>query len=168
MTDQALEITLGELLRQRGLSLATAESCTGGLVSHLITNVPGSSDYFPGGITAYANDVKMRLLGVAQATLIAYGAVSAETALDMARGIRNVLGADIGLSVTGIAGPGGDSDGKPVGLVWIGLSTPDGDIAHRFNWHGDRIANKEQSATQAIELVIDYLHSQGFNHAGNP
>jgi nicotinamide-nucleotide amidase len=101
-----LEFIVGELLRERGLWLAVAESCTGGLLSHLITNVPGSSAYFKGGVTAYANEAKVHLLGVKWETLENYGAVSAETVIEMARGVRTTLDADIGVSTSGIAGPG--------------------------------------------------------------
>lgn len=158
--ERSLASIAGELLRSRSMSLAIAESCTGGLVSHLITNIPGSSGYFYGGIVAYANEVKTHLLGVATATLDAYGAVSKETALEMARGIKHTLGADIGLSVTGIAGPGSDSTDKPVGLVWIGMSTPDGEEARQYIWDGDRIANKVQSAEQALTCLVDYLKGE--------
>lgn len=161
----SLAVQAGLLLRQRGLKLATAESCTGGLLGHLITDIAGSSDYYLGGVTAYANEAKQRLLGVSPETLSAVGAVSPETALEMARGARRVLGADLGVSTTGIAGPGGAMPGKPVGLVYIGLSTPDGDQAHRYVWPGNRSENKADSARQALRLLVEYLEG---NVRGQP
>jgi PncC family amidohydrolase len=152
-----LEQTLGPLLRLRGLKLATAESCTGGLVADHITDVPGSSDYFVGGVVAYAYEAKVALLHVSWDTLRLHGAVSRETVIEMARGVRTVLGADIGLSVSGIAGPGGGLPEKPVGTTWIGLSARDGDWAHMFVWDGDRRTNKESSAQAALQFVLDYL-----------
>ncbi len=159
MTLQPLEITVGELLRRRGLRLAVAESCTGGLIGHRITNVPGSSTYYMGSVTAYAYEAKVRLLGVRWETLEKYGAVSKETVIEMARGVRHALAADIGLSVSGIAGPGGGTPDKPVGLVWVGLSADGVDEAWRFIFQGDRIRNKELSAEQALQLLVDYLDS---------
>jgi PncC family amidohydrolase len=153
-----LEEAIGARLRQKGLKLAAAESCTGGLVGHRITNVPGSSDYFLGSVTAYAYEAKERLLGVSHETLAKFGAVSRETALEMARGVRHVLEADIGLSVTGIAGPGGGLPNKPVGLVWIGLSAPDGEWVFCYLWHGSRVENKAFSAQAVLQLLMDYLN----------
>ena len=155
--DEGLEFLIGPLLRQAGLKLALAESCTGGLIGHRVTNVPGSSDYYLGSVTAYAYEAKERLLGVSHDTLVHYGAVSQETALEMARGIRRVLDADIGVSVTGIAGPGGGLPGKPVGLVWIGLSAPGGDWAFQYFWKGNRVENKVESAQAALQRLYDYL-----------
>jgi PncC family amidohydrolase len=156
------EEQIGEILRRRNLTLATAESCTGGLVSHRLTNVPGSSDYFLGGIVAYANATKMAQLGVQAETLEIYGAVSQETAMEMASGVRQRLNADIGVSVSGIAGPGGGSVEKPVGLTWIGVSAEGYSQARKYLWSGDRSAVKEQSAQAALELVLGYLR-QRFN-----
>lgn len=154
-----LENLVGELLRRRGLRLAVAESCTGGLVSDLITNVSGSSTYFMGGVIAYAYEAKVRLLGVSWRTLEKHGAVSQETVLEMACGVRKALAADIGISVSGIAGPSGGTPEKPVGLTWIGLSTEGGDEAYRYVWEGDRLAVKEKSARQALRLLKEYLES---------
>lgn len=154
------EETIGRLLRQCGLRLAVAESCTGGLVSHRITNVPGSSDYFMGGITAYANEAKVRLLGVSRETLETYGAVSREIALEMAQGVRLALQADIGLGITGIAGPGGGTPQKPVGLVWIALCANGKNDARHFLWSGDRLQVKEQSAQAALQWLVEFLHQQ--------
>jgi PncC family amidohydrolase len=155
-----LEVLIGPSLRGRGLTLAVAESCTGGLVSHLITNVPGSSLYFTGGVVAYAYEAKVALLHVSWDTLRLHGAVSSETVIEMARGVRTALGTDIGLSVSGIAGPGGGLPEKPVGTTWIGLSARNGDWARRFNWEGDRTFNKEASAQAALQFVLDYLENK--------
>jgi PncC family amidohydrolase len=154
---ESIETQVGNLLRERGLKIATAESCTGGLIAHRITNVPGSSDYFLGGVVAYAYEAKVAQLGVSWDTLHAYGAVSRETVLEMARGARTALGAEIAVSVTGIAGPGGGMPNKPVGSTWLGLATPEGEWARHFVWSGDRLENKELSAEAGLQLVLDYL-----------
>jgi len=151
------ESLLGQLLRERGWKLATAESCTGGLVADRITDTPGSSDYFLGGFVSYAYEAKVASLGVSWDTLQRYGAVSRETVLEMARGARNALGADVAISVSGIAGPGGGLPQKPVGTTWIGLVTPEGEQAEVFYWKGDRRENKVLSAEQAIKMAIEYL-----------
>ncbi len=153
----SLEIIVGELLRQQAFTLAVAESCTGGLLSHRLTNVPGSSTYFMGGIVSYSNEAKMGLLNVKAETLEKHGAVSKETAIEMARGIRLTLDADVGLSVTGIAGPGGGTPDKPVGLTWIGLSMPQADKAWKFVWPGNRLENKEASVEQALKILVKAL-----------
>jgi|SRR5579859_5505814 len=153
----ALEMRVGQMLLRRNLTLAVAESCTGGLIGHRLTNVPGSSTYFLGGIISYSNGAKEHLLGVNHATLSDFGAVSEQTAREMARGARRALGADVALSVTGIAGPGGAMPGKPVGLTWIALSARDADQARSFIWDGDREANKAQSAEAALALLQEYL-----------
>lgn len=157
MAEANLETTIGELLRTRGWRLAVAESCTGGLIGDRITNIPGSSTYYVGSVTAYAYNAKVRLLGVEWDTLEKYGAVSEQVALQMAIGIRRALAADVGLSVTGIAGPGGGTEDKPVGLTWIGLSVPGYDQAKKYIWSGDRRSNKEESAQAALQLLVDYL-----------
>ena len=154
---ETLETKIGILLRSRGLKIATAESCTGGLVADRITDIPGSSDYFVGGVIAYAYEAKVALLHVSWDTLRLHGAVSRETVIEMARGIRTALGAEIGISVSGIAGPGGGLPEKPVGTTWIGLSARDGDWARMFLWEGDRRFNKESSAQAALQFVLDYL-----------
>ena len=153
----SLEVLVGQLLREKGFKLATAESCTGGMLADRITNVPGSSEYFRGGVVAYAYEAKVALLKVSWDTLRAYGAVSQETVIEMARGARMALGADIAVSVSGIAGPGGGMPDKPVGTTWIGLSTTEGDWARNFVWDGDRSQNKELSAEAALQLLADYL-----------
>ena len=148
---------MGELLFQRGLKLAVAESCTGGLITHLITNVSGSSRYFVGGVTAYANDAKIHWLGVSQDTLELYGAVSAETVLQMARGVRIAFSVEVAISTSGIAGPTGGTADKPVGTTWIGFSSSDGEEARHFLFKGDRLAIKEQAAQAALQLLADHL-----------
>jgi PncC family amidohydrolase len=158
--DIPLEERIGPLLRERKLRLALAESCTGGLVGHRLTNVPGSSDYYMGSVTAYANEAKMKLLGVQMDTLLEHGAVSAQTVREMARGVREALGASIGISVSGIAGPGGGSPEKPVGLVWFGLSAADGDWAFEEHFDGDRLSIKAQAADYALQLGLEYLEGR--------
>jgi PncC family amidohydrolase len=155
--EKPIEVIVGELLRRHGQRLAVAESCTGGLIGHRITNVPGSSTYYMGSVTAYSYEAKVRLLGVRWETLEKYGAVSKETVLEMARGVRRALAADIGLSVSGIAGPGGGTPEKPVGLTWIGLSAASVDEAWCYIWDGDRIKVKELAAEQGLRLLADYL-----------
>ncbi|RJP52860.1 MAG: CinA family protein [Anaerolineaceae bacterium] len=154
-----LEIVLGQLLRAHRLKLATAESCTGGLIADKITDVPGSSEYFIGGFVSYAYEAKVASLGVSWDTLQKYGAVSRETVLEMARGARTALGADIALAVSGIAGPGGGLPEKPVGTTWIGLVTDGFEHAEAFYWRGNRRENKEQSAQQAMRMAIEHLKS---------
>ncbi|MDY7077494.1 MAG: CinA family protein [Chloroflexota bacterium] len=151
------EIIVGRLLEERGMTLAVAESCTGGLVGHRITNVPGSSAYYEGSITAYSYDVKELILHVRHDTLYRYGAVSEQTAREMACGVRSAFRADIGLAVTGIAGPGGGTPEKPVGLVYVALATPDGEWVERRVWDGDRWENKDRSAEAALDLLRRYL-----------
>jgi PncC family amidohydrolase len=153
-----LEFLLGEKLRTRGFKLATAESCTGGLIGDRLTNVPGSSDYYLGGVVAYAYEAKVALIGVSWDTLQTYGAVSRETVLEMARGVRKALIADIAVSVSGIAGPGGGLPEKPVGTTWLGLSTLEGEWARVYCFEGDREANKASSADAALQFVMDYLN----------
>lgn len=159
-----LETRVGKLMYQRKLTLGLAESCTGGLISHRVTNVPGSSDVFVGAVVSYAYEAKVKLLGVQWDTLKAYGAVSAEVVLEMARGIRQALGTDLGLSVSCIAGPGGATPVKPVGTCWCGLSTPEGDSAHHFLLQGSRVEVKEQLAENALKVLLEYLeHHPGLN-----
>ena len=155
--DHSLEIELGRLLRLRGWKLASAESCTGGLIADRVTDVPGSSDYFIGGFVSYAYEAKVASLGVSWDTLKAHGAVSRETVLEMARGARTALGADVAVSVSGIAGPGGGLPEKPVGTTFIGLVGPGFERADVFYWKGDRRENKELSADAALRMVIAFL-----------
>jgi len=154
---KTLEMLCGELLLQRGLRLALAESCTGGLISSRITNVPGSSEYFTGGIVSYAYETKVNLLSVSWDTLNAHGAVSQEVVLEMAHGARKALNTDIAVSVSGIAGPGGGTLEKPVGTTWIGLVSEDGEWAQEFHFQGDREQNKSSAANAALKLLLDYL-----------
>jgi len=153
----SLETQIGLLLRQKGWKLATAESCTGGLIGHRITNIPGSSDYYLGGVVAYAYEAKVATLGVSWETLQKYGAVSRETVLEMARGARTLLGADIAISVSGIAGPGGATPDKPVGTTWFGLSTAEGAWARVYRFSGNRTQNKAASAQSALQFVLHAL-----------
>lgn len=158
MPEERIEILLGEALNRRRATLCTAESCTGGLVASLMTDVPGSSAYMIGGIVAYANSVKLAVLNVNEQTLMEFGAVSAQTAAEMATHARALFGADYALSVTGIAGPGGGTPGKPVGLTFIGLAGPDGLLEIReHHWTGDRAANKYASADAALRLALAFL-----------
>jgi PncC family amidohydrolase len=156
----AIEDRVGALLADRGLTLVTAESCTGGLLAHRITNVSGSSAYYLGGVVAYADQVKEESLGVRRETLLVHGAVSEETAREMAWGARQRMGADVALSITGIAGPTGGTPEKPVGLVYVALSAPDVEICRRHMWQGDRLANKQQSTEAALQLLLDYLQDR--------
>lgn len=157
MNTDGLSERVGALLRHNGLTLALAESCTGGLVGDCITDIAGSSDYFLGGIIAYSYAAKEAQLGVQRATLDAYGAVSPQCAAEMAQGARRAFKADVALSVTGIAGPGGAMPGKPVGLTYFHLSAPDTEIGHHEIWHGDRRANKESSALVVLRMLERYL-----------
>ncbi len=159
MTHESLEVIIGQLLLHQHLTLATAESCTGGLIGHRLTEVPGSSEYFLGGIIAYSNEIKEHVLGVSHATLETYGAVSAETAIEMARGARRVLGADIAVSVTGIAGPGGGTAAKPIGLTYLALVTANAERVEKFVWNRDRTGNKWESSEAALRMIQDYLAS---------
>ncbi len=152
-----LEVVTGEQLRERGLTLATAESSTGGLIAKRLTDVSGSSVYFTGGVVAYADDLKRALLGVQAATLRAHGAVSEPVAREMADGARARLGTDLALSVTGIAGPTGATATKPVGLHYIGLSAPGGTWVRRFVFAFDRSGNRSAAADAAFRLLLDYL-----------
>ncbi len=152
-----LELEVGRKLRELEKTLAVAESCTGGLLASRITDVPGSSDYFLGGIVAYSNEVKKNLLGVPEEILGTLGAVSKECAERMAQGARELFGADLSLAITGIAGPGGGTEEKPVGLVYVALATPQGALVRRFKFEGARKANKWSAAEAALGLLFDHL-----------
>ena len=157
MADEPLRVLaerLQELCLGRGLTVATAESCTGGLVASAITDVSGSSGYFRGGIVAYADEAKMTLLDVPGELLEAHGAVSAQVARAMAVGARARLCVDLAVSVTGVAGPGGGSASKPVGLTYVAVADATGVEVRRFSWDGDRLANKDASARAALELLL--------------
>jgi PncC family amidohydrolase len=158
--ENRLEIRVGELLRKRGFRLAAAESCTGGLVGHLITNIAGSSTYYLGSVTAYAYEAKVRLLGVKWETLEAHGAVCDPVVKEMADGVRLALAADIGISISGIAGPGGGTPEKPVGLVHFGLSSSKGVRATHRIFEGNRLEIKQQAAEFILSYLIKYLEGK--------
>lgn len=158
MADTETVITqVASILSERKATLATAESCTGGLIGHLVTNLPGSSAWYIGGIISYSNELKHGFLGVRRETLVAEGAVSAPVAEKMAIGARQAFDTDYAISVTGIAGPGGGTETKPVGLTFIGVSTPDRTVVRRFVWNGCREANKQSSARAALDLLRELL-----------
>jgi PncC family amidohydrolase len=156
----SLEEKLAQVFKQKGLSISTAESCTGGLLAGRITDMAGSSAYLLGGVVSYSNEAKIALLGVDPAALAAQGAVSKSVAQQMARGARQRLGSDVGISITGVAGPGGGSADKPVGLTWIGISDVRGDRAHRFLWESDRAGNRALSVDSALQMLIDWAEAQ--------
>ena len=155
----SLEYKIGSLLNERGWKLALAESCTGGLVGSRITDVPGSSEYFLGGVVSYSYAAKVNLLGVSWETLNSTGAVSRETVIEMARGARKLMDADIAVSVSGIAGPGGGTAEKPVGTTWIGLTAKEGEWANVFQFSGDRVQNKLSAAEAALQMLLEYLQN---------
>ena len=155
--DRPVEELVLDLARERGLSLATAESCTGGLVAARLTSVPGSSDVFRGGVVSYDNEVKQARLGVGEETLALHGAVSAETAAEMSLGVREALGADVAVSTTGVAGPGGGSPEKPVGLVYLTASGPGVELARELNLPGDREAVRRRATAAALHLLRELL-----------
>ncbi len=158
--EKLLEVQVGEALRAQGLTLCTAESCTGGLIASRLTDIAGSSAYVLGGIVAYSNTAKQQLLNVRQGTLMAYGAVSEPTAGEMATGARALFEADVAVSVTGIAGPGGGTAEKPVGLTFIGVAGPgDALTVRRFVWEHDRLGNKASSADAAFDMILQALSS---------
>ena len=152
---------VGDLLRRRGLTLAIVESATGGLISNLITDIPGSSDYYKGSITAYSDEVKMKMAGVKEATLAQHGAVSRQVAEEMARGGRKRFGADICLADTGIAGPGGAIPEKPAGLFYIGLSRQSQASSRQHRFNGGRQQNKQMAAEAALSWLREYLTGLG-------
>jgi len=155
----SLEQEVGNLLRQKGLTLGVVESATGGLISHLITNVPGSSDYYKGSVTAYSNEAKIKIVGVKEGTISKYGAVSYQVAEEMAQGGRRILATDICLADTGIAGPSGATPEKPLGLFYIGLSHQAGTYGRKHNFHGSREQNKQGAAEAALGWLKEYLIS---------
>ena len=155
----SLEQEVGNLLRQKGLTLGVIESATGGLISHRITNVPGSSDYYKGSVTAYSNEVKIKIVGVKEETINQYGAVSYQVAEEMAQGGRKILAADICLADTGIAGPAGATPEKPVGLFYIGLSHQSGTYSQKHNFPGNREQNKRNAAETALDWLKEHLIS---------
>jgi nicotinamide-nucleotide amidase len=154
----ALAKRAGERLRQHRQWLAVAESCTGGLLGAALTDVPGSSTYFLGGLITYADRVKVEQLHVPEEILRRYGAVSEQTAAAMATGVRQLMGADIGISITGVAGPSAE-DSKPAGLTVIGLAAATGVSTYRFQWTGDRWDNRRRSVLAALELLVQTLEA---------
>lgn len=148
---------VASLLTEKELMVATAESCTGGLIGHALTNIPGSSAYYAGGVISYTNALKIKLLGVAASTLEEHGAVSESTAREMAEGIKTVAHADIGVASTGIAGPGGGTSEKPVGLVYIGLAAEVTTVKD-FVFDGDRLQNKKSTVQAALQMIRDCLY----------
>ena len=157
MNNPAAEII--DIMRKKKLTLGTVESASGGLIAHLITNIPGSSDVFQGSIVSYSNEIKMKIVGVKKETLQQYGAVSSQVARAMAKGGRKVLGVDICVADTGIAGPGGAAPGKPVGLFYLGLSHQDGTFNRKYLFKGSREDNKQQAAQAVLMWVREYLES---------
>jgi PncC family amidohydrolase len=151
--ERAVAEAVLELCRARGWTLATAESCTGGLVGVRLTDISGASDVYVGGVVAYSDAVKRAQLDVAQETLSKHGAVSAEAAAEMAAGVRRALGADVAVAVTGVAGPGGGTPTKPVGLVFLIAESPDEDSAKELHLAGDRQAIREQATDAALRLL---------------
>ena len=160
LDDEVLEEVVGRLLTEGGVKIAVAESCTGGLIATRLTNVPGSSGYFLGSIVAYDNQIKERFLGVSKDVLEKHGAVSKETAEAMARGIQNLLKPELGLGVTGIAGPGGGTETKPVGLVFIALATPGGTYCRQFRFPGERPGVRWGASNAGLNMIRLYLRDE--------
>ncbi|UCG42981.1 MAG: CinA family nicotinamide mononucleotide deamidase-related protein [candidate division WOR-3 bacterium] len=159
--DRTMEQVLGELLRGRRLVVASAESCTGGRIGDRLTSVPGSSEYFAGGLVVYSNQAKVRRLGVKPETLNRYGAVSAQTVREMSRNVRRLFGCDVGIAVSGIAGPGGATKDKPVGLVYVGVSVEAGLRTRKHLFSGSRMTVKERAAMAAMDLCRLVLMGRG-------
>ncbi|MEM6283921.1 MAG: CinA family protein [Chloroflexota bacterium] len=161
MSEQTPEARLNILLSETSVSLACAESCTGGLIASRVIDIAGSSAYMLGGVVSYSNAAKQNILNVRHGTLIAYGAVSEPVAEEMATGVKNLFNADYAISVTGIAGPGGGTAEKPVGLTYIGLALPDGTVrVQRHLWQGSRIEVKQQSADAALNWLIEVIQHE--------
>lgn len=157
MIKKDLLIKVSNNLKKQRLSIATAESCTGGLLAHTLTNVSGSSDYFERGVVSYSNISKVDLLGISEDILKNHGAVSEQTAEAMAIGIKKISNVNIGLSTTGIAGPTGGTKDKPVGLVYIGIATPSGVEVRSYHFSGDRFQNKVSTCNEALQLLFDHI-----------
>lgn len=158
--NESLEQVVGKMLSDKGLTIAVAESCTGGLVAHRLTNVPGSSDYLLCGVVAYSNESKQRILGVDRGLIETYGAVSAEVAQAMSEGVRRISGADIGISATGIAGPSGGSEKKPVGLMFSGISSENRTETKKLQFVEDRIINKSRMSQAVLDIIRNYLKEE--------
>ena len=155
--EDSIEKQLGDLLRNKEMTVATAESCTGGYIAHLITSVPGSSDYFKGSIVSYANEVKTNVLGVKEEDIREQGAVSETVVIQMAEGVKKQLQTDYAVATSGIAGPGGGTPEKPVGTVWIGVATPEKSIARKFTFSFTRERNIAKAAAKALEMLIEEI-----------
>ena len=155
-----IEKRIGKMLKERELKIAVAESCTGGLISSRITDISGASDYFEAGITTYSNESKIRLLNIPEDIVDRYGAVSEETAKSMAEGVKKTVHADIGVSVTGIAGPTGGTEGKPVGTVFIGLATKQATYVRKFFFDGNRLEIRRKTSDAALMFVEEYLEGE--------
>ena len=161
--DDTLENCIGKLLKQHGKTISTAESCTGGLVASMITSVPGSSEYYLGSVVSYANSVKQEVLGVPAEIIKEFGAVSSECVGAMAEGVRKLTGTDFSVATSGIAGPGGGSAEKPVGLVWIGVSSQSGTQTYKLNFNSDRKRNIERFASSALYKILKKLEKELIN-----
>jgi nicotinamide-nucleotide amidase len=148
---------IGELLMRKGLTLGAVESATGGLISHMVTDIAGSSDYYKGSVTSYSNEIKINVIDVKAETIDSYGAVSHQVAEEMARGGRRLLNVDICLADTGIAGPGGATESKSVGLFYLGMANKDGVFSRKHEFHGNREQNKHSAAEAALEWLREYL-----------
>jgi nicotinamide-nucleotide amidase len=159
LEEDTLQEYIGKLLRRHGKTVSCAESCTGGLISSLFTSVPGSSEYFLGSVTSYANIVKQNVLGVPAEVIAAHGAVSSECVAAMAEGVRRITGSDFSVATSGIAGPGGGSEEKPVGLVWIGVSSHMGTETFRMVFKGDRKRNIERFAANALDKLRKHIEN---------
>jgi nicotinamide-nucleotide amidase len=155
--DDTIESVVGELLREQGKTLSTSESCTGGLIAHKVTSISGSSDYYLGSVVSYANEVKMESLGVSEENLRKFGAVSEEVVRQMAEGVRSILKTDYSIATSGVAGPSGGTEEKPVGTVWIAVATPTGTIAKKYQFGHDRGRNIEISANTALNMLRKQL-----------
>ena len=162
LENKSLGKLIGDMLVEKGLSIAVAESCTGGLIGNLLTDVPGSSRYFFGGVIAYSNRAKVDILGVSSETIETYGAVSPRTAEEMAQGVKNRFYSHLGLAVTGIAGPDGGTGEKPVGTVFIGLAVEKDLFSGGYRFHGTRERVKWQSAEMALDWIKRYLNADPF------
>ena len=158
--DDTLENCIGKLLKQHGKTISTAESCTGGLIASMITSVPGSSEYYLGSVVSYANSVKQEVLGVPEEIIQEFGAVSSECVGAMAEGVRKLTGTDFSVATSGIAGPGGGSDEKPVGLVWIGVSSQSGTQTYKLTFNSDRKRNIERFASSALYKIFKKLEKE--------
>ena len=158
--DDTLESAIGEILKATGKTLSTAESCTGGMISSLVTSVPGSSEYFLGSVTSYANSVKENVLGVPSKIIEEYGAVSSECVSAMAEGVRRLTGSDYSVATSGIAGPGGGSDQKPVGTVWIGVSSHMGTETFSLRFNSDRKRNIERFSSSALHILLKKIKNE--------